>query len=106
MVKRVTTTLVDDTDGSDAAETVSFGVDAVQYELDLSPHNAAKLRDALAPWIRAARKTGGKQRAARQSGSPIDNRAVRAWAQANGIAVSERGRIAADVIAQFKTAGN
>jgi hypothetical protein len=106
MVQRVTTTLVDDMDGSDAAETVSFGVDAARYELDLSAQNAAKLRDALAPWIRAARKAGGKHRPARQASSIIDNRAVRAWAQANGIEVSQRGRIAADVVAQFKAAGN
>jgi hypothetical protein len=106
MVKLITTTLVDDTDGSDAAETVSFGIDAVQYELDLSAHNAATLRHTLAPWIRAARKTAGKQPPARKTGSIIDNRAVRAWAQANGVEVSQRGRIGADVVAQFRAAGN
>jgi hypothetical protein len=51
MATRVTTTLVDDTDGSEAVETLTFGIDSVQYELDLSEQNAKKLREALAPWV-------------------------------------------------------
>jgi hypothetical protein len=50
--------LVDDIDGSKAAETVSFGLDRRMYELDLSEKNAGKLRDALAPFVASARRAG------------------------------------------------
>ncbi|HRA46360.1 MAG TPA: Lsr2 family protein, partial [Phycicoccus sp.] len=46
MAKKVTISLVDDIDKSDAAETVSFSLDGVNYEIDLSSDNAGKLRDA------------------------------------------------------------
>ena len=48
MAQRVNIVLVDDIDGSDATETVSFGLDGTSYEIDLNDKNAAKLRDALA----------------------------------------------------------
>ena len=51
MAKRVHVMLVDDTDGSNADETVSFALDGVSYEIDLSSHNADKLRNGFAPWI-------------------------------------------------------
>lgn len=50
MAKRTITMLVDDLDGSKAAETVSFAVDGVSYEIDVSEENAAKLRDDFAVW--------------------------------------------------------
>ena len=46
--------LVDDVDGSEASESVSFGFDGTTYELDLSEKNARKLREELGPWIKAA----------------------------------------------------
>lgn len=106
MASRVTTTLVDDTDGSEASETISFGLDSVSYDIDLSDLNAKKLREDLAPWIEVARKTGGRRSATRKASSEIDNTAVRAWAEANGIEVSKRGRISQDVVERFRAAGN
>ena len=106
MVTRVKTYMVDDIDQSEAAETVSFAIDHVQYELDLSDANASKLRDALAPWLAHARKTSGRRSGSSKPNSGIDNKAVRVWAQANGIEVSERGRISASVVEQFRAAGN
>ena len=50
--------LVDDVDGGDAAETVTFALDGVTYEIDLSDTNAQKLRDDLATWSGHARRTG------------------------------------------------
>jgi hypothetical protein len=92
MATRVTTSLVDDTDGSESAETIAFGVD-VAYEIDLSDTNAKKIGDALAPWLSKARKMGGRRSTGRKITSEIDNKAVRTWAQANGIELSKRGRI-------------
>ena len=53
MVTRVKTYMVDDLDQSEAAETVTFGIDQVQYELDLSQANAGKLRNELCTMDRA-----------------------------------------------------
>ena len=39
--------LVDDLDGGPADETVTFSLDGVSYEIDLTHDNAAALRDAL-----------------------------------------------------------
>lgn len=100
--------LVDDTDGSEASETLSFGIDGSTYELDLSEANARKLRDALEPWVKAARKTGGRRRRSRNghSNGTADLKAVRAWAAANKIELSSRGRIPKSVIEQYHAAGN
>jgi Lsr2 len=111
MATKVLTRLVDDTDGSDAAETVQFSLDGQTFEIDLSVDNAAKLRDALAPYIERGRKAAkdegkrrGKQRGLRAQ--VIDSHAVRVWAEANGIKVGVKGRIPANVISRYQAAGN
>lgn len=98
MAQRVQIILEDDYDGGEADETVAFGLDGSDYEIDLSSDNASKLRDALAPWIASARKTGGRRarRSARQANGP-GSAEIRAWAQENGYQVSSRGRVPAEV---------
>jgi hypothetical protein len=105
-MQRVVTSLVDDTDGSEASETVNFGMDGAAYEIDLSEGNAAKLRDDLAAYIAKARKVGRTRRVSGGTSSLVDNKSVRKWAAANGIELSQRGRIPADVISQYQAAGN
>ena len=39
-------------------------------------------------------------------GSQVDTKAVRAWAASNGIELSSRGRVPADVIEKYRAAGN
>ena len=56
MAQQTTVRFIDDLDGSDAAGTFDFAIGARQYQIDLSDENAAKLRDALAPHVGAARK--------------------------------------------------
>ena len=104
MAQRVQIVLEDDLDGGEAAETVTFGLDGVSYEIDLSDTNAVKLRDDLATWIGHARRSGGRRatgrRAAASSNTPSrrsDLAAVRAWARQNGHQVSDRGRVSAAV---------
>lgn len=106
MAQKVQVLLVDDVDGGTADETVTFGLDGVTYEIDLTSQNAAKLRDALAPWVGNARKVSGRSsgRSASRSSSTSSRSArsneaqeVREWAKANGYQVSERGRISAEV---------
>lgn len=97
MAQRVTVMLEDDIDGGKAEEQVSFALNGVEYEIDLSEKNAGKLKDALALYIAHARRVNTRRRRAssgRESGSASD---IRAWAAANGIEVSARGRVPAEV---------
>jgi hypothetical protein len=104
MAQRVEVVLIDDIDGGNAAETVTFALDGVTYEIDLSDKNARKLRDDLATWTGHARragsaKAGSRRRAGAGAGSAKrgDLGAVREWARANGHTVSDRGRISAEI---------
>lgn len=62
MATQTTVMLVDDLDGSEADEQVQFMMDGKTYEIDLSSRNSKKLRDALAPFVAAARRSGGRAR--------------------------------------------
>jgi len=107
MAKKVIIKLIDDLDGeSEAAETVEFALDGVGYEIDLSAANAERLRDQMAEWVGAARKTGGRRRPGtrRASGGNSKTAEIRAWAQANGYTVSSRGRIRADIVEAYDKA--
>jgi hypothetical protein len=102
VAQRVHVVLEDDLDGGEADETVSFALDGVGYEIDLSAKNAAKLRDALSGYVGAARRTTGRKRRSSRGGSnPSD---VRAWARANGFTVSDRGRVPSEVVAAYEAA--
>jgi hypothetical protein len=106
MAQKVTVELEDDLDGGPADETVRFGFDGSDYEIDLSKTNAAKFRSQLEPYIEHARKAGRGQRrrAARTPASRQHSGAVRTWARQQGIAVSDRGRIPASVLDQYEIA--
>jgi len=106
MVSRTTVELLDDIDGKAAAETVTFALDGREFEIDLTEKNAKALRKAFEPWTSSARRVGGrKARAATVVAAAVDTKAVRAWAVSNGIEISTRGRISADVLAQYQAAG-
>jgi hypothetical protein len=107
MAQKVNIVLVDDIDGSDATQTIAFGLDGASYEIDLNDKNAAKLRDALATYIGHARKVGGRRtrsasKAAATSGASAKE--VREWARANGYDVPDRGRIPSDVRTAYDAA--
>jgi len=109
MAQKIQTYLIDDLDGSEAEGTVLFGLDGTQYEIDLSTSHAKELRTVLAPFADAGRKiastakrAGHNTRKAPTSG--VTNTEVRAWARARGLEVKERGRIPADLIAQYQEA--
>ena len=96
MAQKVNIVLVDDIDGSAADETVSLALDGKEYEIDLNAKNAAKLRDAIAPFVGHARKAAGRRRGGRAANgpSPAD---IRAWAREHGFDVPDRGRVSSEV---------
>ena len=106
MAQKITVALEDDLDGGPADETVRFGLGGAEYEIDLSTKNATAFRKKLAPFIEHARKAGRGQR--RRPGRTASGRdrsgGIRAWAKDQGIAVSDRGRIPASVVAQYQAA--
>ena len=97
MAKRTITMLVDDVDGSEAQETISFALDGLSYEIDVNEENAAKLRDDFAVWTAHATRVGGRRRSGASSSQGEDLDAIRSWARANGFQVADRGRISAKV---------
>lgn len=109
MAQRVVVLLEDDLDGTQIAEgkgeTITFGLDGKEYEIDLVNKNATALRKALAPYVEKASRVGkATQKRGRKTQVSSDAPAIRAWAASNGVEVSERGRIPADIKAQFEAA--
>lgn len=115
VAKEVFTRLIDDLDGGEAAETVSFGLDGYTYEIDLSTKNATKLRNALASFVESGSRVSGRASVSpRTSARPRvtasagreQNQAIREWAQRKGYDVAPRGRIKQEIVDQYqKTAG-
>ncbi|GAA2182999.1 Lsr2 family protein [Brooklawnia cerclae] len=104
MAQRVEYILVDDLDQTAADETVRFSLDGVNYEIDLSSANAARLREGLAGYIGSARRNGGRRaRAAASTKAPTATQ-IRAWAADNGFDVSARGRVPANIRAAYERA--
>jgi hypothetical protein len=109
MAKQTITVLTDDLDGTDADQTVEFGLDGVKYTIDLSEKNAGKLRKTLEPYLAVASRVraGVNGRIpARHVAAPAranrdQNQAIREWATKNGYEVSERGRIPASIVEAF-----
>lgn len=99
MAQQVLQRLVDDLDGSQGNETIEFSLDGKNLVIDLSEGNAARLREALAPYVAAARRTGGAPRRRQISTSEAaqrsrdDTSGIRRWLAENGYPVKERGRI-------------
>ncbi|MGH3446379.1 MAG: histone-like nucleoid-structuring protein Lsr2 [Nocardioidaceae bacterium] len=97
MAQRVHVVLEDDLDGSEAQETVLFGLDGTNYEIDLSQRNATKLRDAMAKYVGASRRKVRSRRRSGRAASGPKPAEVREWAREAGYEVSERGRVPAEI---------
>ncbi|GAA2501844.1 Lsr2 family protein [Streptomyces thermolineatus] len=112
MAQKVQVLLVDDLDGVEADETVTFALDGVTYEIDLTTANADKLRGLLNPYVEKGRKTGGRTARGRGrgaargagSGSAQDTAKIRAWAKENDLEVNDRGRVPAKVREAYEKA--
>jgi hypothetical protein len=111
MARTVQVQLLDDIDGSEADETLSFALDGTNYEIDLSTKHAEKLRASLAKFVAKSRRLGRghvvSTRRARAGGTPArtdraQNQAIRDWAKSKRIEVSDRGRIPANIVEQYQ----
>jgi hypothetical protein len=110
MAKQIITVLTDDLDGGDADRTIEFGLDGVNYTIDLSEKNAGKLRKAVDPYLTVAAKVGragangritSRAAVAPSRANRDQNQAIREWAGKNGYEVSERGRIPSSIVEAF-----
>jgi hypothetical protein len=105
MAKQVITVLTDDLDGGDADRTIEFGLDGVNYTIDLSD----KIRKALDPYLEVASRVARSNTSGRIASRTVQparanrdqNQAIREWATKNGYEVSERGRIPSSVVEAF-----
>jgi hypothetical protein len=90
MAQKITVELQDDLGGGPADETVRFGVDGAEYEIDLGKKNAAALRRKLAPFIEHSRTAGrgGRRRGGQTASGRDRGGTIRAWAQTQGIPAS------------------
>ena len=112
MARKVEVRLIDDLDSSPADESITFGLDGTDYEIDMSSKHAKELRGALERYISAAKRVGrGRVPSAVRGGrrsSRADreqNQAIREWAQGKGLEVAPRGRIAQAVLEQYEAEG-
>ncbi|CAM5667584.1 Lsr2 family protein [Streptomyces avidinii] len=110
MAQKVQVLLVDDLDGGEADETVTFALDGKTYEIDLTTANAEKLRGLLDPYTKGGRRTGGRATAARAKGRGSvatghpDTAEIRAWAKENNYNVNDRGRVPAEIREAYEKA--
>ncbi|AVH57300.1 MULTISPECIES: histone-like nucleoid-structuring protein Lsr2 [Streptomyces] len=109
MAQKVQVLLVDDLDGGEADETVTFALDGKTYEIDLTTSNADNLRGLLDPYVKGGRRTGGRASGARgkarvASGGSQDTAQIRAWAKENGYEVNDRGRVPASIREAYEKA--
>jgi hypothetical protein len=112
MAQRVIVSVTDDVDGSGADETITFALDGVSYEIDLNEKNAAALRKALDKYVAKARRSSARRSTRGPAsgrrpvrGAEADPRAVRAWAQEEGLQVSSRGRIPTEILDRYRATG-
>ncbi|MFC0674076.1 histone-like nucleoid-structuring protein Lsr2 [Brachybacterium hainanense] len=105
MARKTFVELIDDLDGSKADQTVTFSLDGVSYEIDLSEDNASRLREELGTWVAKARRVSGRRTRGTGASAPAkDSALVREWARENGYEVSDRGRISAEIRTAYENA--
>ena len=113
MAQRVQINLIDDLNGEEAQETVRFGIDGTDYEIDLTAENAEKFRSTLSEYVDKGRKAKTGRRSPAGSGSPStstsrskreETQKIRQWAQDNGHSTSSRGRVSQSIVDAYNEA--
>lgn len=110
--------LIDDYDGDEAVETIRFGLDGKEYEIDLNETNAEWLRETMADVIDKARKIPRYKTATAPSAPPKRDRstesdptgkarrqAIRDWGRDNGFPdIKDLGYIPMAVVKAYDAA--
>ena len=107
MAQKTQVILVDDVDGSEATQTITFALDGVSYEIDLNDEHAAALRESIEEWSAKARRTAGRRSPGarrRASASSAQTQRIRDWAREQGMEVAVRGRISSEIRAAYDKA--
>lgn len=105
MVQKVQSILVSDLDGAEATGTVRFALDGTEYEIDLTDDQAGDLRGILRRYAEKARKVRTQRnRPGRPSRDDLPD--IRAWARARGHDIKDRGRVPAQLVAEYDALGS
>ncbi|GIH14442.1 histone-like nucleoid-structuring protein Lsr2 [Rugosimonospora africana] len=110
MARKLEVKLLDDIDGSEADETLKFGLDGTNYEIDVNAKHAEQLRASLAKFVLGARRLGRggitttrrPRAAATNQSDRAQNQAIRDWAKRRNIQLSGRGRIPRHIAEQYE----
>lgn len=105
-MQKVEVELEDDLTGGPADETLMFGVDGRDYEIDLNAKHAASFRKQLAAFVGRARLAPRHRRGLtpRSASTREHSRQIRAWAERHGFEVAEYGRLPVHVIQEYERA--
>lgn len=106
MAQKTQVILISDLTGEeiDSGETIEFALDNVSYEIDLSDAEAKQLRKAFDKYTSAARKVGGRRSSGTAKRSSSETKAIKAWADEQGIDYPQRGRLPQTLIEAYKSA--
>jgi Lsr2 protein len=103
LARYVMTRLVDDLDGSEAVTTLSFSLDGLSYEIDLSEPHLVAFRQAMAPFVTAARKVPDGRRVHETAAAPTRVAARTPAPIRNGHATAAQDAIVAERGAEAST---
>lgn len=109
MAQKIEVQLIDDLDGSAATETITFGYEGVEYEIDLNEVNAERLKDILRIHAEHARRISGRKARSTnkvKSGGPSEAQTIREWVRAQGHTISDRGRIPQKWVEEYHQSKN
>lgn len=118
MAQRTVIVTTDDLSGEEIAEAdvdnVEFEWGGQRYVIDLGPENSEKFQEAMAPWIGHATRVNRNNVTRMQprkrrdvqhvTAVETDSSAIRAWAESQGIEVSNRGRVSRRIREQYEAA--
>ncbi len=107
MAQKTIVKTYDDLDGSEIdaeGRSVTFSLEGASYEIDLSSKNVEKLREDFRRYTEKARRVTGRGSRSGKAAepAPVDTKAVRAWAEEQGLGVSTRGRLSTELIEQYR----
>lgn len=100
--------VVDDLDGTKPAQTLRFGINGTEYEIDLAEHNAREFFEKFDCYIKAGRRVSGRSRGG-HNGRRSEARhqrlqAARVWLRDRGHDIADRGRIPRRLLDEFEAA--